>query len=283
MATPDLRWDDLRLLEAIERTGSVRAAARETQSSLSTVYRRVAEFERQLGQLCLVRRDGDATLTAFGRSLAQVGKQVRGGLAQVFAELRTSQTSLEGTVSLTTVISLLPLLQAPLMKLTTEHPGLSVELHLGDSGPSVRKREVDVALAVAKRPPPSCWGRKVCSLDAGVFGKPSAVRRTPLRWVVRSLDEAASPESAWEREHVKDGAVLRAPFHALVDLCVAGAGVGLMPRRLAEHHGLVELEPRLPGLNQLTRPLWVLTHEDHRKSPRVLALCSALVDAFSDA
>jgi hypothetical protein len=35
-----LSWDDLRALEAIDRLGDVRSAAREVRLSLSTFYRR---------------------------------------------------------------------------------------------------------------------------------------------------------------------------------------------------------------------------------------------------
>ncbi|MFO0597094.1 MAG: LysR family transcriptional regulator [Myxococcaceae bacterium] len=278
MSVPEFGWDDLRYLEAIDRTGNVRAAAREGQIAVSTLYRRVATLEARLGERCLVRGESDGSLTPLGRSLAQLGRRVRSGLSEVFGELRASESSLAGTVSLTTVEALLPLLRAPLAQLTQAHPGLCVELHLGDSGPSVRKRQVDVALGVMKRPPEACWGRKVGKLDAGVFGTAEAVRG-PRRWVLRSLDEASSPESAWEREHAVSVAV-RAPFHALVSLVAAGAGVGLMPRLLGAHHGLTEVESLRTTTAHLTRPLWVLTHEGNRKSPRVQALCSALTGAF---
>ncbi|PZR15372.1 MAG: hypothetical protein DI536_07925 [Archangium gephyra] len=50
-----LEWEDLRLLEAIERTGKVAAAARELGLSLSTLYRRVGLLESSVGHVCLLR------------------------------------------------------------------------------------------------------------------------------------------------------------------------------------------------------------------------------------
>ena len=270
-----LSWDDLRALEALDRLGDVRSAARQTRQSLSTFYRRIAELERQVGQLCLQRGAGKATLTPFAVSLAQVGRQVRGGLSAAFTRLRAAEAGLEGVVSLTTVEALVPLVSPTLIALTRRHPGLRVELHPGDRGPSVRRREVDVALGVMARAPEGCWGRKLGVLETGVFGGPLSVKQRD-RWLVRASSEGTSPEAAWEREHVKQGAVFRAPFHTLVNLCVADGGLALMPRLLGRHYGLREVEEFRTSTRALQRPLWCLTHPDLKKSPRVRALFEAL-------
>ncbi len=51
----DLSWDDLRSLEAPERTVKPGQAARELGISLSMLYRRIAELEQSVGRLCLKR------------------------------------------------------------------------------------------------------------------------------------------------------------------------------------------------------------------------------------
>lgn len=276
----ELPWNDLRYLEVLDRTGKVGVAARELGLSVSTLYRRMAELEQQVGELCLKRSPGGATLTDFGRSLAQVGRKTRSGLNDVLTQLRARETQVEGEVSLTTVVALLPLIEAPLAQLTQQHPGLHVTLHLGDDGPSVRLREVDVALSVVRRPPPGCWGRKVKQFPVGVFATREAAAQRPRRWVVRSLAELASPEFAWERAHAQRLAA-RAPFHALVELCAAGVGLGLMPRALAARHPkLVELREFAPKLGSLERTAWLLCHPDQRRTARVVALMNALAGAF---
>jgi DNA-binding transcriptional LysR family regulator len=282
MNLPDVSavtWDDLRYLEALDRLGKVRSAARDQRISVSTFYRRVGELEAQFGQLCLVRRAEGASLTELGRALAQVGRRVRGGLTEVLGELKAGATLVGGEVSLTTVEALLPLIERPLAELTATHPALEVALHLGDAGPSVRRREVDVALAVMQRPPAGCWGRRVARLPYGVFATPAEAARAQRRWVARARSEASSPESAWEREHAGPIAV-RAPFHALVSLCASGAGLGLMPRALGLRRGLVELPEFGAKVARLQRTVWCLAHPDQKKTPRVLALMSALARAF---
>lgn len=277
----NLQWEDLRYLEAVERTGKVASAARELGVSLSTLYRRVSELEVVIGQLCLHRGPSGGTLTETGHALALVGRRTRKSVDEVLSQLRAQATKVEGEVSLTTVVSLLPFIEAPLAQLNAEHPGLHVTVHLGDDGPSVREREVDVALAVMRRPPQGCWGRKLVRLPYGVFATKEAAARTPRRWVVRALNEATSSESAWEREHATEIAA-RAPFFATVPLVARGLGLGLMPRLLAtKHPSLVELPEFTKSVELLTRTVWLLTHPDQRKVPRIVELMEALAGAFT--
>lgn len=274
-----IAWDDVRFLEGIERLGNVSAAAREFGLSVSTLYRRITELETALGQLCLARGPNGG-LTDTGRAVVAVGRRTRQGLAEVTARLRAESTELEGEVTLTTVSALLPFLEQPIAQLTEQHPRLQLSVHLGDTGPSVRNREVDLALGVMHRPSPGCWGRRVAKLDAGVFGTQAAIERTPRRWVARAHEEANSPESAWERSHALDVAA-RAPFFALVSLVAAGIGLGLMPRVLARPHPqLIELPEFRPRVGGLERSVWALTHPDLRKNARVLAVMNALAKAF---
>lgn len=277
----DIQWDDLRCLEAIERSNKVGVAARELGMSLSTLYRRIAALEAQVGEPCLVR-GGDGTLTEVGLMLARVGRKTRTSLAEVQAFINDRETRVMGEVSLTTVPSLLPFIQAPLQALTTEHPGLHVTLHLGDNGPSVRDREVDVALAITPRPPAGCWGRRLTRLPAAVFGTAEALAHEPHRFVVRALDERSSPESAWERTHAKNIAA-RAAFFALVDLCAQGVGLGLMPRALAARHPqLIEVPAYADSVADLERTVWLLTHPDRRRTPRIAALMDALSECLTE-
>ncbi len=277
-----IQWDDLRYLEAVERHGSVHAAARELGLSVSTVYRRVTTLEEAIGEPCLIRGSSGAALSDTGQALARVGRRTSKSLAEVLASLRDRATLVEGVVSVTTVEALMPFIQAPLAALCEQYPALEVSLHLGDSGPSVRDHEVDVALAITPRPPAGCWGRRVARLAYGVFATREAAARSPRRWVLRAQTESSSPESAWERSNAEHVA-MRAPFHALVSLCAEGVGLGLIPRFIASRHqNLVELSEYAASVKKLDRTLWVLTHPDRRKTPRVRAVMAALEQPWSD-
>jgi molybdate transport repressor ModE-like protein len=273
-------WEDVRYLEAVARTGSVAGAARELGLSASTVYRRIGVLEGAVGCPCLERGQGASGLTETGALLAQVGLRMRKAIADVAGQVHARATEIVGEVSLTTVEALLPFLVEPIAELTAGYP-LRVNLILADTGPSVRDREVDVAIGVMKRPPPGCWGVRLGKLPYGVFGTTAAVAREPEPlWVVRALSERSSPESAWEREHV-NGFAARAEFNALVSLVAGGVGVGLIPRPLAAlHPQLVEIPAYRERVAPLERTAWLLTHPDLRKTPRVRVLMDALTRRF---
>lgn len=278
----ELVWEDLRILDAIVRAGTIANAARDLNVSVSTVYRRIAALEEATGQACIVRGDGEVMLTDAGRSLAKVAHSTRRSLLDVVGSFRARETEITGEVSLTTVESLLPYLAKPIAELSDKYP-VSVTLSLGDRGPSVRDREVDCAIAIVKRPPPSCWGRKLCKLPYGVFGTKQALSRKPERlWVCREEAERSSPESAWERENAGRVAA-RAKFSAVVDLAAMGVGVALLPRLLAKMKGtLIEATEHRESVEHLTRTAWILTHEDQRKTPRIAALVDALTRWFDE-
>lgn len=272
-------WDDVRVLEAIAGSGSVSRAARILRMSQATVYRRMAALEEAVGHPCLVRGSGTAKLTELGRALAGVGSATREGLDAVTSRARLEHREVAGEVSLTTVEGLLPFVTAPIAEVTAAHP-LRVTLILGDNGPSVRRREVDIAIGIMRRPPPGCWGRKLAALPYGVFGTSAAVSRPQPRWVARAHPESESPESEWERQNVVDVAA-RARFDALVALVAEGVGVGLMPRAIAARHGLTELPSFRASVAHLERTAWLLTHPDLRKTARVRAVMDAVSKHFT--
>lgn len=281
MFAMDLPWDDVKYLEAIERTGKVTAAARDLGVSLSTLYRRVAALEAVLGQVCLLRGPGGGSLTETGQALALVGRRTRKSLSEVTGLLRSKENQLEGEVSLTTVAALLPFVEGPVQQLTRQHRGIHVTLHLGDDGPSVRNREVDTALGVMRKPPVGCWGRKVARMPYGVFATREVAALQSRPWLQRA-GEPTSAEAAWEAVHAHPFAV-RAPFAAMVSLCAHGVGLALIPRRLAARHPrLIELPEYAASVAGLERTVWFLTHPDQRKTPRVVALMAALVEGFAE-
>jgi DNA-binding transcriptional LysR family regulator len=278
-----MNWDDLRYLEAIHRTGSVGHAARALKISASTVYRRIAVLEASLGYPCIVRGTEPSVLTDAGRALAKVGEKTRVLLAETAGAVRARETEISGEVSVTTVEALGPFLVAPIAELTAKHPGLRVAVHLADSGPSVRRREVDVAIAIMPRPPAGCFGRRILRIPYGVFGTKEAAKRKPSpRWIVRGARIRHSPEAAWEAVHASDVAAASSLLTGLVDLVVGGVGVGLVPRMIAARHPhLVELTKYREAVTTLERVAWVLIHPEQKRTPRVTALVDVVAKAFA--
>lgn len=276
-----ISWDDLRYIEALDRLGSTRRASRELMTSVSTVYRRIAALEAMVGARCVETGAGGSRLTETGQALAAVARRVESSLAEVAQQVRSAEKDVSGEVSLTTTEGFVPLLTTPLARLGERYPRLRVALFIADQGPSVRRREVDVAISLIPSPPASLHGRRLFTIRYGVFGTAAAARADPLRWLVRGSSFSHPAQVEWEKEHVASAAVRTTSLTAMMALVRAGVGVAILPARLAGlDPTLVEVESYRPTLAPLERTAWILTHPDIQAAPRVRVLVDALVAAL---
>ena len=87
-ATPDV--DDLTLVQAIARTGSIGAAARAMLVSQPSASARLARLERRLGVALFQRGTRGATPTPAGKVLCQRAEHILGHLDHVVDEVRAA-------------------------------------------------------------------------------------------------------------------------------------------------------------------------------------------------
>lgn len=279
---PRISWDDLRFLEAIDRLGQIRRVGRELGTSVSTVYRRIAFLESLVGARCIETGPSGVGLTDTGRALAAIARDTERALAEAQQKARLAEEEVSGEVSLTTTEGFVPLLTAPLRALSERHPRLAVVLHIADQGPSVRRREVDVALSLVPSPPAVLRGRRLFDIRYGVFGTRKATESVPLRWIVRGPSFSNQAQSAWEKEHAMDVAFRTTSLPATLALVRADAGVAVLPERIALlDGGLVEVDRYRESLSILRRAAWILTHPEIHAAPRVRVLVDAIVEALA--
>ena len=277
----NLSLDDLRVIEAVHRTGSVDAAARAHGVAPSTIYRRIAAIEKSSGGLCLSRGGG---ITSFGVELAKIAVSVDADVARALGRLRASEEAVSGTVKLTTLEAFGPLLTAPLAELRRAHPELSIEVDLSDRGSSIKRHEADIALSIIPRPPSHLVGKNLFSIRYGVYGLARVIElgaRAP--WIVLAPPAHTTPEAQWERKFVAPEriAVSTASRRLFVDLLLNGVGVGLLPKPLTKHHpDLVEIASWKSSTAELRRPAWLLTHPDLKNQARISVTMSLLAESL---
>src|SRR5258708_39117880 len=92
-------WDDLRILVAIAREGTMRSAAAACDLSAPTLSRRLTELERRLGEPLIDRVPSGCTVTAFGAKVLAWAEQMEVLAHQIEgAGAVTGAHGLEGTV-----------------------------------------------------------------------------------------------------------------------------------------------------------------------------------------
>lgn len=268
-----MNWEDIRLFLAVLRTRSFTGAARALGQHQSTVSRRVGELERSLGGQLFQRNARSFTLTALAERLRPEAEAVAAAVEK-FQRRATERENAAGTVRLATAEELASELLVPALgDLWAAAPEVDLVLDGRSELVPVGPGDADVALRVVRPQQGSLRFRKVGELRYGVFASRDYVGRVRARedWDWLGLDDPAgrAPETQWLAAQIPH----RAPrlrtrdTRDLARAAARGWGAALLPEALAMRRGLVRLEDP-----EVTRPLWLVTHEALAEEPRVRAV-----------
>ncbi len=163
-----LDWNDLRYLLAVARGGTLAGAAKGLGVDDSTVSRRVARLEARL-EARLFERAGDGRLrpTPAGAEALERAERMELEVEGLRDSVTGADAVCAGTVRLTSVPLLVNRLLVPALPgLLDRHPALNLELVADPSDLSLRRREADIALRLAR---PRSGGRSVLARRIGTL------------------------------------------------------------------------------------------------------------------
>lgn len=275
-----MNWDDLQVFLAVQRSGSHAQAARALAVDPTTIGRRLAALEGELGARLFDRTATGLALTPPGTALLPRAQRIEAETQAVQRELLGADARIEGTLRLTAGDGLLGYVLVPaLAELRRSHPGLSIELRADTRTLDLSRREADVAVRFSRPREPSLVARRLGPQRFGLYasrayldahGTPRAARDLPPHaWIGydASLDDA--PQVRWLRRTVPGlrYAIRANTTSAQAAACAAGLGVALLPAFVAQREPL--LLPVLPRLRTPVREAWAVTHADMKKNARV--------------
>ncbi len=274
-----IEWSDLRIVLAVERSGTLTAAATELGVNQSTVTRRLAALRDALGARIVERSGGRYVLSALGEKLRPMLQAMEEQALAVERVTYGLDTRAVGTVRLTTLESLASRLLAPAMAHFRERvPDVNLEIDVNMRTLDLSRREADLALRTSRPRQETLVARRVGDLGFAAYASESYLaRRGPVRLarglsghdVIADEEDARSwaPEVRWLKS-LCEGArvVLRSQsWNARVAAVQAGAGISVVPCFMAEAApGVVRL-----GKDLVQRELWLLVHEELRQAARV--------------
>src|SRR5262249_28097134 len=99
--TGQLAWEDLRTVLAVAQAGSLSGAARTLAVEHSTVFRRVADIEGQLGVQLFERTRSGYLVTAHGEALADAARVMEAAALAAERRVLGADARLSGTVRIT--------------------------------------------------------------------------------------------------------------------------------------------------------------------------------------
>jgi DNA-binding transcriptional LysR family regulator len=233
-----LSWDDLRILLAVERGGSLAAAAAALRVDQTTVGRRLAALETGARARLVERTARGTHLTDAGRRASAIALRMEDTALAFERDVGGADARLEGDVRVHAPDSFAPTLAHAFADMHARHPRIQVHLSCGMDAPNLVRHDVDLAVRMMVEPRATLLVRKLGAAPWGVFASESYLaRRGPppesgAEWrahdVVGYLDPVArSPGAKWLAERAHQGGA-RVVFRAsTVVAAVAGAGQGL--------------------------------------------------------
>jgi DNA-binding transcriptional LysR family regulator len=267
------RWDDLRHFLAVARRGTLTAAAEDLGLNASTLHRRLASLEQEIGAALFEKGPRGYRLSAVGEALLPRAEDVEEAVYAARRAVLGHDQQVSGDVRITLPVDLLPMMGPHLAAFRELCTGVRPIVLAADTLLDLG-RNADVALRAAQRPPESVVGRRLTEMVWCRYA-PSTARSDELPWLhYLGLDHL--PPVAWASKNFERGAPLMlvegvASMHALLR---ATRAQGLLPCFRADPDAQLRRvgEPLEP-----TTTLWLLIHADLRKAARVRALVDFLV------
>ena len=257
-------WDDLRLLLAVSRRGSLLQAGQLLGIAASTVSRRLTQLEAALGEPLVERGVEGCWLTARGQSLVEVAVAAEAGLRrQAVADVSGGQTELCGSVLVSAGEGFSSCVLEAASRFTSLHPRCSVELMVTADFHKIVRGAADIALRTAHLGEPSLIYRPMGKLAYGVFADARYLKRFPGVSLATAVNIALLPplDMLPQMRAAKAAGLDRAQisvnsFAVQLESVRQGMGVAVLPRILAKGLNEVFVDLELPDMEVylVTRP-----------------------------
>ena len=278
-------WDDARIFLAVIRAQSFTGAARSLALNQSTVSRRIAELEGQLGRPLFHRTARAFKPTELALRLRPQAETIEKAMTG-WQRLALTEDRPEGVVRVATAEELTSGFLIPaLPKLCRDYPGLQLEILGGARLVDLERGEADIAVRVIRPSQGDLVHRRLTTFTYRVFGTRALVRQVRSRslaevdWVALDDPQHRIPEAQWvDAQLGTRRPVLRTNNTLdLAHAAAAGLGLALLPDAVAtRHRSLVCLSPGSKPI--LNRDLWIVTPRSLAKVPRVRAVMAWITD-----
>ncbi len=284
-------WSDYPIFLAVAETGSLTAAGNQLGISQPTVGRRIKALEAHFGAPILTKEEGHLSPTEFGYLVLDHIRRMESEADAITRSSATLEHSLVGPIMLAASQGIgdwwLP---SVMQAFRQENPDIIIDINVDFRAANLAQREADIALRwMGPGTQNSLIGRRVANAGFGLFASKEYIARKGMPQTPEQLLDHDSVRMAIGKENFwptnEKGESLPAPratfnsnnlmahSHAIQE----GYGIGMMA--YAAGTDLKDLVRVLPELERIEE-LWVVAHEDLKKSARVRAAFDFIVDAL---
>lgn len=280
-------WDEVRTAWQVARLGTVSGAAEVLGVHHATVIRHIDALERRLGAKLFQRHARGYTPTEAGRDLLSVADSAADQFGQLAGRIRGQGAEVAGDLVVTTISGLANLMVPVLTSFQARFPRVTAR-YLTDSRVfRLEYGEAHVAIRAGSAPAdPDNVVQPFGTLGMALYASRSYAEAMGLpqgpegfarhRFVGIEGEHARSPFQRWMDQNVPPEAITfrTTETGAILDAVRAGAGIGFVaPHRASTFPDLIEVMAPKP---EWTSALWLVTHVDLHRTPKVQAFLSHL-------
>lgn len=281
MTAPTLDWNDIQHFVTLVEHETLTAAAEALDVQHSTVSRRVAQLEASLGLRLFDRMGKRYLLTEDGQRLYAHARELAKDVGVLQRLAREQRQAVAEVVLTAPPVVLRALLLPHLPAFYAQVPGVRLLLHSGAEMRDLHQRQADIALRLVRPEAPDLVVRRLRPVRFGFYADAAYLRRTARAdWRFLTLPATANAQARWAHAQIGSGEVALAcnDFELIKQGARAGLGIGFLPADSVQAND--GLQPvALHGTQAQTHEetLYLVMHEDVRRSPKVRAVADFLV------
>jgi DNA-binding transcriptional LysR family regulator len=286
-------WDNLQTFLAVARTGRISAAARRLDVEHTTVARRLAVLQRELGVPLFYRTSTGYVLTRHGHNALSQAEVVERAVLAVAARARQDSGVIAGRVR----VALPPefashWLALHLSAFRERYPDVQLQMLVATRHRDLTRGEAELAVQAPRPRQQGLLAVKIARTSTALYASRALI--DDPRWRVSSLESLRGlplltytsafhmlQEAKWFQP-VLAGATVALETnstHALVAAALAGAGVAVLPGFVARTYcDLVAVSDETA-----VHDVCLITHPEFRRDPKVRATATFLKEAASGA
>jgi DNA-binding transcriptional LysR family regulator len=289
-ATGTWQWDDVRFFLAVARAGSLSGAARTLGVGHVTVGRRISLLEKRLGVTLLHRTPDGFAVTAAGDAVLRQCIAMENAALDLERVAAGRDSLAAGSVRLTATEALARQIIAPaIAELRKSHPDLRIDLAVGVRSLDIARREADLAVRVGRPSGSGLVCRKLGDVGYSLYASRSylATYRLPQRGkgladqhLITFTGAPAATSPFFMNERLEGARIALRCDNPLIQLQAAANGIGIAELACFLGDECADLVRIWPDEVPALRAVWLVTHEDSRRSARIRVASSAIGDVF---
>ncbi len=280
-------WDEIRTAYQVARLGTVSGAAEVLGVHHATVIRHIDALERRLGAKLFQRHSRGYTPTEAGRDLLKVAEGAADQFGQLAGRIRGQGSDVAGDLVVTSITGMSPLLVPVLAGFQARHPQVTVRFLTDARLFRLEYGEAHVAIRAGTVPEdPDNVVQPFGTIQAALYASRSYAESQGLsqgpdgfarhRFIGAEGDYIRAPYHRWMASHVppEQVAFRATEGAALLAAIRGGIGIGFAP--LFEAATCADLVQVMPPRPEWEAPLWLVTHVDLHRTPKVQAFLTHL-------